>query len=79
MAELTDTDIRETVRARYANAAKEAARGAYDQARAFESESGCCGSGAVSCSPADETGVFGASLYDEASRDGAGPRLGGRR
>jgi len=67
MAELTD-DIRETVRERYANAAKAAATGAYDQARALESESGCCGSGAAACSPADETGVFGASLYDEASR-----------
>jgi arsenite methyltransferase len=66
MAELTD-DIRETVRERYANAAKAAAAGAYDQARALESQSGCCGSGAAS-SPADETGVFGASLYDEVSR-----------
>ncbi len=43
MAELT-RDIRETVRARYANAAKAAATGAYDQARALESESGCCSS-----------------------------------
>jgi hypothetical protein len=40
MAELTD--IRETVRERYANAAKAAASGAYDQARALESASGCC-------------------------------------
>jgi arsenite methyltransferase len=68
MAELS-TDIRETVRERYANAAKAAATGAYDQARALESESGCCGTAAGSCSPADETGVFGASLYDEASRE----------
>jgi arsenite methyltransferase len=68
MAELS-TDIRETVRERYANAAKAAATGAYDQARALESESGCCGTGAASCGPADETGVFGASLYDEASRE----------
>jgi ubiquinone/menaquinone biosynthesis C-methylase UbiE len=68
MAELS-TDIRETVRERYANAAKAAATGAYDQARALESESGCCASGTASCSPADETGVFGASLYDEASRE----------
>ena len=63
MAELTD--IRETVRERYAAAAKEAARGGYDQARALESESGCCGSGQLACSPADEAGVFGATLYDE--------------
>ena len=42
MAELTD--IREIVRERYASAAKAAAAGAYDQAQALESESGCCGS-----------------------------------
>jgi ubiquinone/menaquinone biosynthesis C-methylase UbiE len=65
MAELTD--IRETVRRRYADAATAAARGAYDDARALESESGCCGSGSLTCSPADETGVFGGSLYDEAT------------
>jgi arsenite methyltransferase len=66
MAELTD--IRESVRRRYAAAAKAAQSGADDRARALESESGCCGAGA-SCSPADDTGVFGASLYDEASRE----------
>ncbi len=69
MAELTDTtDIRETVRERYAAAARAASTGSRDQARAIESESGCCG-GAASCSPADETGVFGAALYDEATRE----------
>ena len=69
MAELTD--IRETVRERYAGAARAAASGAYDQARALESESGCCGgSGSACCSPADETGVFGGSLYEEAAREG---------
>jgi arsenite methyltransferase len=68
MAEMTD-DLRETVRERYANAANAARAGAYDQARAPESESGCCGSGSPACSPADETGVFGRSLYDEASRE----------
>jgi SAM-dependent methyltransferase len=67
MAELTD--IRETVRERYANAAKAAKAGAYDQARALESESGCGSSASLTCSPADETGVFGASLYDETSRE----------
>ena len=70
MAELTDTtDIRETVRKRYAAAARAASTGAHDQARALESESGCCGSGSATCSPADATGVFGAMLYDEASRE----------
>ncbi len=67
MAELTN-DIRETVRERYANAAKAAANGAYDQARALESESGCCGPESLTGSPADETGVFGGSLYDASSR-----------
>jgi hypothetical protein len=62
MAELTDsTDIRETVRENYAADAGAAARGACGEARALESKSGCCGAGSVSCSPADETGVFGAS------------------
>ncbi len=68
MAELTD-DIRETVREKYAEAARAASRGAYDRARALESESGCCGTESVTCSPADDVGVFGASLYDEASRE----------
>jgi arsenite methyltransferase len=68
MAELND-DIRESVRERYAHAANAAAAGAYDQAQALESESGCCGSGSLIVSPADETGVFGASLYDKASRE----------
>ena len=69
MAELTDTtDIRETVREKYAAAARAASTASYDQARALESESGCCG-GAASCSPADETCVFGATLYDEAARE----------
>jgi arsenite methyltransferase len=67
MAELTD--IRETVRQRYAAAATAAAHGAYDQARTLESESGCCSNDSLSCSPADETGVFGAALYDQSSRE----------
>jgi arsenite methyltransferase len=65
MAELTD--IRETVRQKYAEAAEAAARGEFKQARAIESESGCCGSEEFyCCSPADQTGVFGSALYDEA-------------
>jgi SAM-dependent methyltransferase len=61
MAELTDTtDIRETVRERYAAAAR---------AASTPSESGCCCGGAASCSPAEETGAFGAALYDEAARE----------
>jgi ubiquinone/menaquinone biosynthesis C-methylase UbiE len=70
MAELTDTtDIRETVREKYAAAARAVTSAAVEQAREFESASGCCGSGAVSCSPGDESGVFGANLYDEAARE----------
>ena len=58
MAEVTD--VREAVRERYAAAAKQAS----------QSEGGCCGSGA-SCSPADETGVFGGTLYDDETRGDA--------
>jgi SAM-dependent methyltransferase len=77
MAELDDaTDIRETVRAKYAAAARAAAgapaamgspaaTGAPEQAAA----AGCCGSGSACCSPGDQAGVFGARLYDEASRE----------
>jgi arsenite methyltransferase len=54
MAELTD--IRENVRERYAAAAK-----------AVTGE-GSCGCGPTTGSPADETGVFGAELYDKAGR-----------
>jgi arsenite methyltransferase len=68
MAELID--IRETVRERYASAAKAAAAaGAHDEAHALESEAGCCGGDGASCSPATTAGVFGASLYDEAARE----------
>ena len=56
MAELTD--IRETVRERYAAAAKAVAEPKRDQA-------GCCGGGGLTSSPADRTDVFGAALYDE--------------
>jgi arsenite methyltransferase len=52
MAELSE--VRESVRERYAAAA----RGA-----------GCCGPKGASCSPADASGVFGQTLYDESSRE----------
>jgi arsenite methyltransferase len=65
MAELTDTDIREHVRERYAAAAT---------AVAESTESGCCGAAAAiaGCGPdiaaTDKHGneVFGATLYDDA-------------
>jgi len=67
MAELIDTtDIREIVREKYAAAAKVVATG---QAGGSESGSGCCGSGSPSCSPVNATGEFGATLYNEASRE----------
>jgi arsenite methyltransferase len=69
MAELSD--IRETVRKRYADAASAAARSGTEEGRELQAEAGCCGPGAVTCSPADATGVFGAGLYDESSREEA--------
>jgi arsenite methyltransferase len=60
MAELTD--IREAVREKYATLARAAA-----QPKSAPENAGCCGSGAVSCAPADAAGVFGSALYDEAA------------
>jgi ubiquinone/menaquinone biosynthesis C-methylase UbiE len=60
VAELTD--IRETVRQKYAAAAKAAS-----DARRSRAESGCCGGQSLSCSQADATGAFGGSLYAEVS------------
>jgi SAM-dependent methyltransferase len=56
MADLTD-HIRESVRERYAAAAK----------RAGERADGCCGGGGVAC---DEDGWYGSSLYDQATIEG---------
>jgi arsenite methyltransferase len=58
MADLTtgQSDIRETVRAKYAAAAT-----------AASAEAGCCGPGSATCSPADAEGVFGAALYGDGS------------
>jgi ubiquinone/menaquinone biosynthesis C-methylase UbiE len=68
VAELTD--IRETVREKYAQAAEMAARGEFEHARALESRSGCCGSDEpYCCNPADQTGAFGSALYDEANAE----------
>ena len=53
------TEIRETVRERYAAAAVSAA----------EENAGCCGDD-CGCSPADTGGVFGVTLYDTATREG---------
>ena len=61
-------DVRETVREKYAEAARSAARGEFRQARAVESLSGE-DADFYGSSPADRTGVFGSALYDEASRE----------
>ena len=63
------TDIRETVRDRYAAAAKAAAKAAAEPAAAA-GDSGCCTPDRVRLSPADETGSFGAPLYDDADGEG---------
>ena len=56
MAELSD--IRETVREKYAAAA---------EATSASAEAGCCEPGSLACSPADEEGLFGGALYGETS------------
>jgi arsenite methyltransferase len=80
---MTDThpaDIREAVRERYASAAREAARGAYDEARRIDAGAGSCGTGAGSCGtgagscrtgrdPAADDDVFGLTLYGEEARN----------
>ncbi|MGH9138162.1 MAG: arsenite methyltransferase [Acidimicrobiales bacterium] len=56
-----DTDIRETVRRRYAAAATRAAGGEYDEARAVEQS--CCGAVPVATTDQEGKVVFGAQLY----------------
>ena len=67
MTETHPADIREAVQKRYASAAREAARGAYDEARRIDAGAGPCRTG---CGPpaADED-VFGLALYGEEARD----------
>jgi arsenite methyltransferase len=60
MAEL-NSDIRETVREKYAAAARAAAEGS--------ATSACCGP--IQLTDADEAGVFGASLYGDGETEGA--------
>ncbi len=67
--EADSTDIRETVRAKYAQAATEAARGEFKAARELESQSASGDPDFYCCSPADQTGVFGSALYDEANSE----------
>jgi arsenite methyltransferase len=65
---MSPEELREAVRQKYADAATLAAQGDFRQAGALESESGD-DSDFYCCSPADRSGVFGAALYDEASRE----------
>jgi arsenite methyltransferase len=61
MTNTSPTEIREAVREHYASAARQAASGAFEEARKAEATAGC------SCPPvarADD-GTFGAVLYDE--------------
>jgi len=72
MTETVNSDVREAVRERYATAAAEAARGAFEQARKLEAEAGCCGTD-TGCSgpPLVAEGTFGGSLYSPETAAGA--------
>jgi arsenite methyltransferase len=67
MADLTDTDVRETVRERYANAARAVAQG---QDATCDCGPGGCGD-QVGVSDKHGTQVFGSALYDRADAQGA--------
>ncbi|MFZ0382674.1 MAG: arsenite methyltransferase [Solirubrobacteraceae bacterium] len=67
-SDATSDDVRQTVREKYAEAARAAARGEFRQSRTLEPQSGD-DADFYGSSPADRTGVFGSALYDEASRE----------
>ncbi len=82
MAELTDTEIREVVRERYAAAATAIADGAPAVDSMREPTASCCGpasaAGSSCCAPvgledADGNEVFGGSLYDDVEDAGGAP------
>jgi len=60
------TDVRETVRQKYALAAQAATKGEFREARTIESPSADDDANFYCCSPADRQGMFGSALYDEA-------------
>jgi arsenite methyltransferase len=71
VVELTDTELREHVRARYSDAAlrmadRDATAGCGCGCETAEADSACC-----TDAPANDTGVFGADLYADADTDGA--------
>lgn len=63
MTSTPDSAIREAVRERYADAATEAARGAFDEARRIDAEAACCGPGEGHGGGAVADTSFGAALY----------------
>jgi arsenite methyltransferase len=66
MTDTTAGTIREAVRERYADAARQAARGAFEEARETEADAGCCGPGSgcgSGTAAADRS--FGAALYSD--------------
>jgi arsenite methyltransferase len=63
------SDIRESVRRRYAAAASSSAAGQYGQARAAEAS--CCSPGPVTTTDDEGRVVFGAELYSPDSTEGA--------
>src|SRR5512132_2240420 len=68
MSNTHPADTRKAVRKRYASAAREAARGAYDEARRIDAGAGSCGTG---CAATTADDVCGAALYSgfEEARD----------
>jgi arsenite methyltransferase len=64
------TDVRETVRERYARAATHAAAGVFDHSRALQAQAGCCGPGTGCGDTPTADGVsFGAVLYGAQAAD----------
>jgi arsenite methyltransferase len=64
-ARVSDDAVRENVREKYAAAATAALAPSVAQA-----EAGCCGPPALTATPADATGAFGSTLYDQVSSAG---------
>ncbi len=69
MAELTDTDIRETVRDRYAAAARAAAERQSSGCGSPSDGSSCCGSEALTTDATGEA-VFGEAMYERGEVEG---------
>ncbi len=68
---IESTDIRESVRARYAEAASHAAAGDSELAQAFEAS--CCGVASDAPTEQQDRAVFGADRYEGDAAEGAPP------